>query len=84
MGLALRREVKTDCSINANVEGRTYCFGNEEAKSMLLKNPKSNLAKADAYHSKRQAMPQGGLTLGGELRKELEEGRGIPSDLAPQ
>jgi len=59
-------------------------FGNEEAKSMLLKNPKSNLAKADAYHPKRQAMPQGNLTPGGEWRKELEDGRDIPSDPAPQ
>jgi len=79
MGLALGKDVKTDCSINANVEGRTYCFGNEEAKTMFMRDPKGNLAKADAYRSKRQAMPQGGLTPGQELRKELEDGAAYPA-----
>lgn len=41
---------------------------------MFKKDPKGSLAKADVYRSRRQAVPQGGLTPGQELRKELEEG----------
>jgi YHS domain-containing protein len=54
MGLALGKEVKTDCSVNATLEGKTYCFGNEEAKAMFMKNPKANLAKAEAFYEKKK------------------------------
>jgi hypothetical protein len=30
-GLALHKDIKTDCSVNASVKGKTYCFGNEQA-----------------------------------------------------
>jgi YHS domain-containing protein len=53
MGLALGKDIKTDCSINATLEGKTYCFGNEEAKQAFLKDPEGNLAKAQAYYSKK-------------------------------
>ena len=49
MGLALGKEVKTDCSINETLQGKTYCFGNAEAKTMFMKDPEGNLAKAHAY-----------------------------------
>lgn len=52
MGLALGKEVKTDCSINETVAGLSYCFGNAEAKTMFMKDPEGNLAKANAYYSK--------------------------------
>jgi YHS domain-containing protein len=52
MGLAMGKEVKTDCSINGQIGGKTYCFGSEEAKTAFMKDPEGNLAKAKAYMSK--------------------------------
>jgi YHS domain-containing protein len=48
-GLALHKEIKTDCSVNAAYKGRTYCFGSEQAKQDFMKDPSANLAKAEAY-----------------------------------
>jgi YHS domain-containing protein len=53
MGLALGKDVQTDCSINGQIGGKTYCFGSEEAKAEFMKNPTENLAKAQAYFSKK-------------------------------
>ena len=39
MGLAMGKQIKTDCSINAQVQGKTYCFGNEAAKTEFMKDP---------------------------------------------
>jgi YHS domain-containing protein len=50
-GLALGKKVETDCSVNAQIDGKTYCFGNEEAKAEFMKDPKGNLAKAKASYS---------------------------------
>jgi YHS domain-containing protein len=50
-GLALHKEIKTDCSINASLKGKTYCFGNEQAKTDFMKDPNANLAKAQSYYS---------------------------------
>ena len=32
-GLALHKVIKTDCSVNGQYDGKTYCFGNEQAKT---------------------------------------------------
>ena len=53
MGLALGKDIQTDCSINAQLQGRTYCFGSKEAMAEFMKNPTENLAKAQAYYSKK-------------------------------
>jgi YHS domain-containing protein len=53
MGLAKGQDIQTDCSINSQVEGKTYCFGSKEAMTEFMKNPKENLAKAQAYYSKK-------------------------------
>ncbi|MCJ7599658.1 MAG: hypothetical protein MUO41_13760 [Methyloceanibacter sp.] len=56
MGLALGQEIKTDCSINAVIDGRTYCFGNEQAKIVFLKKPEQFLDQAAVFYmSKKQA-----------------------------
>jgi hypothetical protein len=34
MGLALGKDIKTDCSVITVYNGKTYCFGNETAKSL--------------------------------------------------
>jgi YHS domain-containing protein len=54
MGLALGKEIKTDCSINATVQGKMYCFGNEEAKTLFMQDPAGNLAKAQTYMSSKK------------------------------
>jgi YHS domain-containing protein len=54
MGLALGKDVATDCSINAQIGGKTYCFGSEEAMAGFMKDPDGNLAKAQTYYSKKQ------------------------------
>jgi YHS domain-containing protein len=53
MGLALGKDIATDCSINAQIGGRTYCFGSKEAMADFMKDPEGNLAKAQAYYSKK-------------------------------
>jgi len=50
MGLATGKKVKTDCSISSQVDGKTYCFGSQEAMTEFMKDPKGNLAKATATH----------------------------------
>jgi YHS domain-containing protein len=49
-GLANHQNVQTDCSIASTFRGRTYCFGSPEAQANFMKNPSSNLAKAEAFY----------------------------------
>ena len=51
-GLAKGKDVQTDCSVNTTIAGKTYCFGNEDAKAAFMKDPEGNLAKAQAYKEK--------------------------------
>ena len=53
MGLASGKDIQTDCSINTQLDGKTYCFGSKEAMAEFMKNPKENLAKAQTYFSKK-------------------------------
>ncbi len=53
MGMALGKDVATDCSVNAEVDGKTYCFGNEDAKTLFMKDPEANLAKAETYYDSK-------------------------------
>ena len=53
MGLAVGKEVSTDCTISGEIGGKTYCFGTEEAKTDFMKDPEGNLAKAQSYYSKK-------------------------------
>ncbi|MGA7545266.1 MAG: hypothetical protein WBW08_05495 [Methyloceanibacter sp.] len=52
-GLALGKDIKTDCSVNATIDGKTYCFGNAQAKTDFMKDPKGNLAKAQSYYTSK-------------------------------
>ncbi len=54
MGLSANKEIKTDCSVNATYEGKTYCFGNQQAKVDFMKDPAANVAKAEEYYSKHK------------------------------
>jgi YHS domain-containing protein len=52
-GLSLGKDINTDCAINGQLEGKTYCFGSEQAKTDFMKDPKGNLAKAQSYYSSK-------------------------------
>ena len=54
MGLALGKEIKTDCSISTVYGGKTYCFGNETARELFLKKPEDFLLKAQIFYSSKQ------------------------------
>jgi YHS domain-containing protein len=49
-GLTNHKDVKTDCSMNATIKGKTYCFSSEDAKNQFMKDPNSNLAKAKSFY----------------------------------
>ena len=49
MGLASDKYIHTDCSINMEIQGKTYCFGSKEAMTQFMADPTGNLAKAQAY-----------------------------------
>ena len=51
--LAAGKDTPTDCSINSQIQGKTYCFGSQEAMAEFMKNPTENLSKAQAYYSKK-------------------------------
>ena len=53
MGLALGKDIKTDCSVNTVYNGKTYCFGNETAKQLFLKKPDEFLLKAQIFYSSK-------------------------------
>ena len=46
---------KTDCSINATFDGKKYCFGNKDSKSIFLKDPKTTLSKATSFYNKNMS-----------------------------
>ena len=49
-GLANSKDVATDCSVNATIKGKTYCFSSAEAKANFMKDPDANLAKAQSFY----------------------------------
>ena len=54
MGLALGKDIHTDCSVNTVYNGKTYCFGNETAKQLFLKKPEAFLLQAQVFYSSKQ------------------------------
>jgi hypothetical protein len=53
MGLASGKDIQTDCSINAQLNGKTYCFGSKEAMTEFMKDSKGNMAKAQSYYTSK-------------------------------
>jgi YHS domain-containing protein len=49
-GLANHKDVQTNCSVNATINGKTYCFSSEDAKNQFMKNPSGNLANAETFY----------------------------------
>ena len=56
MGLASDKDIRTDCSINTEIQGKTYCFGSKEAMTQFMADPSGNMAKAQAYYSSKHKM----------------------------
>src|SRR5262245_2482571 len=50
MGHASDKDIQTDCSINMEIQGKTYCFGSKEAMTQFMTDPTGNLAKAQAFY----------------------------------
>jgi YHS domain-containing protein len=51
LGPPLASGLQTSARVFPRIDGKTYCFGNEEAKTMFMKDPKGNMAKAQEYYS---------------------------------
>jgi hypothetical protein len=50
MSLAEGQSVATDCSVKwVGPDGKTYCFGNADAKQRFLKDPQGNLERAREF-----------------------------------
>jgi YHS domain-containing protein len=56
MGLASGKDIQTDCSINTEIQGKTYCFGSKEAMTQFMADPSGNMGKAQAYYSSKHKM----------------------------
>lgn len=57
-GLALGKDIQTDCSVSTVYKGKTYCFGNETARTLFLKRPDDFLLQAHIYYSSKQDAEQ--------------------------
>ncbi|OIQ84749.1 secreted effector protein pipB2 [mine drainage metagenome] len=51
-GLSSGQMIKTNCSINAVFEGKTYCFSSDESRSGFLMHPAETIAKAAVFYDK--------------------------------
>ena len=49
LGMASGKEVETDCSVSEDIDGKTYCFGDEDARAAFMEDPAANVEKADTY-----------------------------------
>jgi len=50
MSLAEGQQVATNCSVKwVGPDGKTYCFGDEDAKQRFLKDPDGNLERAREF-----------------------------------
>jgi hypothetical protein len=50
MSLAQGQQVQTDCSVKwVGPDGKTYCFGNEDAKRIFLNDPQGNMERAREF-----------------------------------
>ena len=55
--LANDRMTKTKCEINTMVDGKTYCFGSEQARTDFMQDPRATIMKATAFYA-RNAEPE--------------------------
>lgn len=55
LGLALGKHVQTDCSVSQEIDGKTYCFSSDEAKTKFMADAQGNLAKAQEFSTQGTA-----------------------------
>lgn len=55
--LANGHMMKTACEIHTLLDGKTYCFGTEQAKSQFMQNPAGTVEKAATFYA-RNAEPE--------------------------
>lgn len=67
-GLAHEQMVKTDCSISHVYEGKTYCFGTDEALASFMQAPAETLAKAQAFYTAHAEPERQKISLENALR----------------
>ena len=65
-------DIQTDCSINAQVQGKTYCFGSKEAMAQFMQTPKDNLAKAQTYFHRSIGSAAGSVGDNARIRLQLQ------------
>lgn len=54
-GLAMHKQVHTDCSHRATWDGKQYCFGDQKAELVFFqKGPDEMIPKAAAYYKEIQ------------------------------
>ncbi len=54
LGITLEQHFDTDCSISHEIDGKTYCFGNDDARATFLEDAEANVAKADKYYAEKE------------------------------
>lgn len=73
MGLAEGKRIKTDCKINwAAPDGKLYCFGNEDSRTVFIKDPDANIRKAREHFAVADAAASGGDDMGRFTASEAE------------
>ncbi len=50
--------IQTDCTINTEFHGKTYCFGSEASKASFMQNPQMTVEKALAFYAKNAETPR--------------------------
>ncbi|MEQ1601850.1 MAG: pentapeptide repeat-containing protein [Methylophilaceae bacterium] len=61
-GLAHGELKKTNCSVKTDFENKTYCFGNEAAKTLFMQNPQKTISSAAAFYAKHATPAREKLT----------------------
>lgn len=49
LSVAQGKPKRTKCDVTEEIDGRTYCFGDETSAAEFMKDSKANIAKADDY-----------------------------------
>lgn len=49
-GLSQGKKMSTDCSVNATLQGKQYCFSSEDAMASFMTDYKANISKANDYY----------------------------------
>ena len=53
MGLASHKNVSTNCSVNTIYKGKTYCFGNKQARTQFHEKPEGQSRQGGSFLSQR-------------------------------